>query len=149
MFNVMWRCWMMDNLFNSDSDRKLIEQLELATRDLSWLSEAEYPFEVIYWQDISEINANTLLQRYNYPPETKIVIQTLPLFFARVTEMQDWHNQTEQTEVKQYQALVALIVENLRSPQVYLLGEIEIDAYILGKTTDNAIAGIATKIVAT
>ncbi|MEM8676879.1 MAG: nuclease A inhibitor family protein [Cyanobacteria bacterium P01_G01_bin.67] len=139
----------MDNSSNSELERELIEQLELATKDLFWLSEAEYPVQVIYWQNANDFNLNMLLQRYNYPPGTKIVIQELASFFATATTAQEWHNQTEQTEVKKYRDLLALLRKNLLNIKVYLLGEIEIDACIVGRTKHNEIAGVTTKIIST
>jgi hypothetical protein len=41
------------------------------------------------------------------------------------------------------------MTENLTDLKVYLLGEVEIAAYILGTTPHQAIAGITTFIVAT
>jgi hypothetical protein len=90
-----------------------------------------------------------LMQHYNYPPETKIVIQEFNSFFASATKSETWHNEEEQAEVKKYQALTNFLSANLTDLRVYLLGEIEIDVYILGKTKHKAIAGLTTKIVAT
>jgi hypothetical protein len=130
-------------------DRELIKQLELATKDLLWFSEAEYPIQVIYWHDAANFTQNTLLQQYDYPPDTKITMQEFAAFFASATKQEVWHNEAEQTQVARYQALVELMAENLKDIKVYLLGDIEIAAYILGTTEHLAIAGLATRIVAT
>ncbi len=135
----------------SDSlpDQELIQQLESAIADLLWLSEAEYPFQIFYWQDAANFNQNSLLQDHNYSPELKIAIQEFQSFFASVTEEQQWHNAKEKAEIKRYRTLVKLMTENLTDIRVYLLGEVEIDVYILGETPNKAIAGLTTKIVAT
>jgi predicted peptidase len=130
-------------------DRELIKQLELATADLLWFSEAEYPIQVVYWHDADNFNQNTLLQQHHYPPDIKIAMPEFHSFFAVATKQETWHNEAEQAQVVRYQTLVDLMTNNLTDIKVYLLGDIEIDAYILGKTQHMAIAGIATQIVAT
>ncbi|MGF1589740.1 MAG: nuclease A inhibitor family protein [Pleurocapsa sp.] len=134
---------------DSLADQALIQKLELAIASLLWPSEAEYPFQVYYWQDAAKFNQNALLQHHNHSPELKIAIQEFPSFFASVTEEQTWHNEEEKAEIKRYQTLVDLMTKNLTDIRVYLLGEVEIDVYILGETPHKAIAGLTTKIVAT
>lgn len=141
---------MIDNISNSSSipDRELVTQLESASQDLLWSSEAEYPLEVFYWHN-NNFDEHTLLKLRNYPAKTKVAIQEFSSFFDSVTKLQSWHNEAEQLEVKKYQAIANLIAENLTDVRVYLLGEVEIDVYILGKTKHRAIAGLTTKIVQT
>ena len=140
---------MANNIDPSDSisDHKLIQKLETATEDLFWFSESEYPFKVFYWGNL-DFSIEALLQRYNYSPETKIVVKDWQSFFANAIEEKDWYNETEIAETKRYQDLVNLIRQNLKNIRVYLLGEVEIDVYILGETP-KAIAGLTTKIIAT
>jgi hypothetical protein len=130
-------------------DRELIRQLELATNDLLWFSEAEYPIHVVYWHDANNFAQDTLLKQFNYPPDTKIAMQEFAAFFATATKQEAWHNEAEQAQVLRYQALVNLMAENLKDIKAYLLGDVEIAAYILGTTEDLAIAGLSTQIVAT
>lgn len=143
---------MASNTVDSSSsipDREFIVQLEQAVKNLLWISEAEYPFQVVYWHDASSFSEDNLLQQSNYSLETKIAIQEFQAFFWSATKQETWHNEAEQAEAKRYQALVELMAANLKDIRVYLLGEIEIDAYILGETEHNASAGLATKIVST
>lgn len=140
---------MANNIDPSDSisDHKLIQEIETATEDLFWFSESEYPFKVFYWQN-ADFSIDALLQRYNYPPETKIVVKDWQSFFASAIKQEDWHNEAEIAETKRYQNLVSLMRQNLKNLRVYLLGEVEIDVYILGET-ESAIVGLTTKVVAT
>ncbi|MEY2855858.1 MAG: hypothetical protein RLZZ74_167 [Cyanobacteriota bacterium] len=134
---------------SNSPDQELIAQLELATKDLLWFSEAEYPIQVVYWHDANSFTQDTLLQQQQYSPETKITIQEFHSFFAVATKQETWHNEAEQADVVKYQNLVNLMTENLTDLKVYLLGEVEIAAYILGQTQNKAIAGLTTFIVAT
>jgi hypothetical protein len=134
---------------SNSPDQELITQLELATKDLLWFSEAEYPIQVVYWHDAASFTQDTLLQQQQCSPETKITIQEFHSFFAVPTKQETWHNEAEQAQVVKYQNLVRLMTENLSDLKVYLLGEVEIAAYILGTTPHQAIAGLSTFIVAT
>lgn len=130
-------------------DQELIAQLELATKDLLWFSEAEYPIQVVYWHDAASFTQDRLLQQQQYAPETQITIQEFHSFFAVATKQETWHNEGEQAQVVKYQHLVSLMTENLTDLKVYLLGEVEIAAYVLGTTPHQAIAGLTTVIIAT
>ena len=130
------------------SDRELVQKLELAIADLFWISEAEYPFELVYWQDIDCLNEAVLLQHCNYDPQTKIRMQDIEAFFAAATTEHEWQNEAEKAEVKRYQKLVSLLSNYLTEVRAYLIGEVEIEVYVLGKTKQ-AIAGLKTKMVAT
>ena len=130
-------------------DSKFIKELTIAVKDLLWISESEYPFQVVYWHDLEHFSQETLLQQNNYNPDTKVTIKELQSFFSSATKEQDWHNKEEHAEVQRYQLLVSLLENNLQNIQVYRVGEVEIDVYILGKTEHKAIAGLLTKIVET
>ena len=136
------------NSFGSISDRELVRELGLAIADLLWTSEAEYPFEIVYWQDADRLNEVTLLQHFNYAPQTKIGTQDIKTFFAATTTEKEWHDEVERIEVKRYQKLVNLLSNYLTNVRVYSIGEVEIDVYILGET-ERAIVGLMTKAIAT
>lgn len=138
-----------DNYIEDNGDRCLVEQLHQTTRGLLCKSESDYPFRIIYWDDVDNLNAAALLQKCNLDLSTNIATQTVKSFFARATQEQDWHQAVEKAEVKRYQNLVNLLKEHLQDLQVYRIGEIEIDIYVLGKTASGAIAGLSTKVVET
>jgi len=130
-------------------DRLLLQQLQAATHDLFWFSEAEYPWHTYYWQDGAIFSESTLLQQHGYPATTKTAIQELNSFFAIATKPESWHNEIEQAEVRRYQTLVELLRASLNNPRVYLVGEAELDVYVLGETEHQAIAGLITKAIIT
>ena len=136
------------NSSGSISDRELVRELEFAIADLLWTSEAKYPFEIVYWQDADLFGEATLLQHFNYAPQTKIRTQDIETFFAVATTEEEWHDEVERAEVKRYRKLVNLLSDYLTNVRVYSIGEVEIDVYILGET-ERAIAGLMTKAIAT
>ena len=42
------------------NDTELINQLKQASEDLLWLSESDYPFETVYWENVDDINTKLL-----------------------------------------------------------------------------------------
>lgn len=128
--------------------RSLSEQLAVAVVDLVWLSEADYAFEVIDWQ-IESINPVILLKQIDRSENTLVEVVELEVFFATATQERDWYDESELETVKRYRYLVEILKANLQEVAVYRVGEIEIEVYILGKTSNGAIAGLKTKVVET
>jgi hypothetical protein len=70
-------------------------------------------------------------------------------FFAIATQEEDWHDEEERETVKLFQNLVSVLKQNLSQLQVYRVGNIEIDVYIVGVTDGGGLAGLSTKLVET
>ena len=130
-------------------DREIIQQLQQASQGLLWLSESDYPFEIVYWQEKNLIIEEKLIQNSNNNSDKTIETITLESFLKSATRERDWHDRAEKEEVSRYQTLVKLLQEKLTDVKVYRVGEIEIDVYILGKTESGAICGLSTKVVET
>ena len=137
----------MDN--NNIDDRKLLAELSQACNGLMWLSESDYPWQVIDWQNENEIDRQTLLQHYEYHPQTRVSTKTLNSFFQNATTEQEWHDEIERAEVKRYQNLYRWLENNLKDIQVFLVGEVEVDVYVLGRLSNNRISGLSTKMIQT
>lgn len=137
------------NIDSNLSDDRLLSRLETVCLGLLWMSEADFPWKVVYWQHTHDLNSQILLARCNYNPDLKIKTTTLESFFAPATTEQEWHGDIEKAFTQRYQTLEKLLQKNLQDIQVYLVGEVEIDVYVLGKSYENTIIGISTKIVAT
>ena len=130
-------------------DHAIIEQLQQASQGLLWLSESDYPFEIVYWPEKNPTIKQKLLQDDHNESDKTFETITLEKFFKLATCKQDWQNQTEKEEVDRYQTLVQLLQEKLTDVTVYRVGKVEIDIYILGKTESGAICGLSTKVVET
>ena len=125
------------------------DQLKEASEGLLWMSESEYPFEVFTWDKADTFTPTLVLKRAGYPPDTPVEVVGVDAFFAPATTEEDWHNEDEKAQVKRYQNLVTTLKQNLKDIQVYRVGEVEIDAYIVGKTPAGTVAGLSTKAVQT
>jgi hypothetical protein len=142
----------MNNSNSTNSDRSTItEILRSASADLLFLSESESPFEVFLWElpADAQIAPEMIIDRTGVPIDTLIEFTDLTSFFAVATTPQDWHGAAEIEMVNRYQNLVRVLQENLTDIQVVRVGEINIDVYIVGKTSDGNLAGLKTNVVET
>lgn len=129
----------------------LLNQLQAATQGLLWMSESDYPFEVVHWQEPTNMpmTKDRLLQLTDHPPETPIDQVDLETFFSTATQPVSWFGAEEQAQVSQYQRLVELLKQHLKHPIVYRVGSINLDLYILGQTETGEWVGLKTKAVET
>ncbi len=133
----------------SMTNQEIIEQLKAASRDLVFLSESDYPFDVFLWEGMTSVTSEKVLKQTEHPQDTAVEIVPFDSFFKRVTTVEDWQSPEEQETAKKYQALVLTLKTNLSNLQVYRLGTIEINVYILGQTSTGDSAGLSTLVVET
>jgi hypothetical protein len=124
-------------------------QLKQASNGLLYLSESDAPFEVIHWPAQGELTSPKLLQLTGHPPDAPVELRTVDDFFAIATVEEDWHDQDERETVERFHNLVSILKQNLSQLQVYRVGSIDIDAYIVGVTDGGEWAGLSTKLVET
>ena len=127
----------------------IASQLQEASNGLLFLSETDAPFEVISWPKQEDLTPAKLLQVTNHPPNTPVELRTVDEFFAISTQEEDWHDQEERETVKRFQSLVSVLKQNLSNIQVYRVGSVSIDAYIVGVTDGGDWAGLCIKLVET
>ncbi|MEG5238571.1 nuclease A inhibitor family protein [Microcoleus sp. AT9b-C3] len=124
-------------------------KLKQASEGLFFLSETDAPFEVISWQAQGELTQAKLLQLVEHPPDALIEVVSVEDFFEVSTQEEDWHEQDERETAKRFQNLVSVLKQNLLQLQVYQVGSVSIDAYIVGVTPGGDWAGLSTKLVET
>ncbi len=122
--------------------------LKTASADLRFMSESDYPFELVLWSAAREATPENLLQHMGKPPGTLVKVVDLDSFFSSATQEQDWYGAEEKATVTKYRNLVETIKNNLTDVKVFRIGEIEIDVYIVGKV-DAGLVGLKTKVVET
>ena len=127
----------------------IADQLQQASKGLLFLSESDAPFEVIHWPAQGELTPPKLLQLTGHPPDAPVELRTVDDFFAIATQEEDWHDEEEREIVKRFQHLVSVLKQNLSNIQVYRVGSIEIDAYIVGVTPSGNWMGLSTQLVET
>ncbi|MCC5637525.1 nuclease A inhibitor family protein [Nostoc sp. CHAB 5844] len=129
----------------------LTQKLQQTSHGLLMMSESEYPFEVVFWPSQAQepLTNEKLLQLTTHPPETPIETVELDYFFRNCAEEKEWHDEIQKQDVQKFQTLIKTLKDNLTDIKVYRLGTIDIDVYIIGKTSSGDLAGISTKVVET
>jgi hypothetical protein len=134
----------------NDEISALIARLQDATTGLLWTSEIDAPLEVIHWSpSVLELTPEQLLKLTHHPLATPVKRMAVDTFFAGATEEQDWFGEEERVIAEQYRNLVAILKQSLSNLQVYRVGEVNIDLYILGQTESGDWVGLATQAVET
>jgi hypothetical protein len=123
---------------------EIIIQLKQATTDLLWLSESDYPFEIVTWDKGIELTPVALFKDTG-------AVETISLadFFAPALIVEDWYEAEELATVDRYKLLLQTIESNLTELQVFRISSVEIDVYIIGKTPDGDVVGLKTTVVET
>lgn len=127
---------------------EIIDRLKQATTDLLWSSESDYPFEIVSWELGIELTPTDLFSNIY---DTDLAIESIPLtdLFEPVLTIEDWYEDAELALVNRYTNLLDSINTNLSEVQVFRVGEVEIDIYIIGKTPTGDIIGLKTLSIET
>jgi len=124
--------------------------LEAASRDLSYLSESDEPFEVVQWKapqsDPSLAQVCRLLGQGDCDAAGEMPLEE---FFRDLVCDQDWHGPEEKAEVEKYRRLLAVIKERLSGTRVFKIGRIEVGIFIIGRAQDGNWVGLKTKAIET
>ena len=127
------------------------KKIKSLSQDLLWMSESDYPFDTFTWsnQEVKEVNEQNLLQKTHHSLDAPVKIIDMEKFFGRATDEKDWYDSEERETAKKYQALVETLKQNLDNIQVYKIGDVEIDVYIVGQLKSGDWVGLSTKAVET
>lgn len=131
------------------SDEEIIEELKHLTAGLLFMSESDYPFEVVYWKELSEISPEYLRGLTGEKEDTPVETVGVDQFFRVVLSEESWRTEESLREAKQYQRLVQVLKDNLEGLTVYRVGQINIPVYIVGRAASGNWLGISTRVVET
>ncbi|MFB2771946.1 nuclease A inhibitor family protein [Pelatocladus sp. BLCC-F211] len=133
------------------SNAEVAAKLKEAADSLLMPSESEYPFESVHWQIAQQkpLTPNQILEFTNHSLDVPVEVVDVDYFFRNIAVEQEWHDNQQKENVKKYKKLVETIKSNLSDVQVYRVGTINIDVYIVGKTQSGNLAGLSTKLVET
>ncbi|MBD2246773.1 nuclease A inhibitor family protein [Nostoc sp. FACHB-888] len=127
---------------------EIVEKLKEASTGLLMMSESDYPFDVVQWEGAAPATQEKILQLTG-SQDQPVEIVDLDYLFRNCAFEQEWHNELQKKDVKKFQTLVQTLKDNLSDISVYRVGQINIDAYIIGQTKDGDLAGVVTKLVET
>jgi hypothetical protein len=129
--------------------RAVVRELERAAAGLLYMSEADFPLEVIHFPAGRGPPSAAAVARATGHLAGTAAEQTLESFFAIAINAQPWHTPVEQESVRRFRALLQILRSQLRHARVFRFGALDIDAYVVGVTSAGDWAGLCTHLVQT
>lgn len=126
--------------------KEITDRLSTLSKDLLFPSESEYPLEPFTWESAT-LSPETILERSQKTSDTAIESVTLEDFFAQVTADQDWYDDEDRAIAQRFRDLQAAIA-TLENVQVFKVGTVEIDIYIVGAIGPDLV-GLKTTVIET
>lgn len=131
------------------SDEQILAELKEAIDGLLWMSESDYPFEVIYLKGKTEPSHQQLCEMAGVDKDSPVEARSIEDFFRVAISEPEWKRGEALILAKRHQSLVKLLQENLRDIRVYRVGEINIPIFILGKVPWGNWIGLSTRVIET
>lgn len=126
--------------------KEITDRLTKLSEGLLFPSESEYLLETIVWESAT-LTTETILSRSDKPVDTPIEEIALVDFFAPVVTDEDWFEDDDRATAQRFRDLQAAIA-TLDNVQVFRLGKIEIDVYIVGVIGPDLV-GLKTTVIET
>jgi hypothetical protein len=125
-----------------------LEKIKAAADGLLFMSESDYPFELIELSNNSSIESQ-LLQLSGKDASTAIEKQTLEYFFRNSVTSYPTDDAVQKQTIQRFQNLKNIIEQTLKDIEVYRIGSVQIDAFIIGQLSDGTYGGLKTKLIET
>lgn len=136
---------------DSTGTADLLPQLRAASEGLYFISETDYPFEVVHLpdvQDSADLPA-ALTEQAEVADNAAVDMVELPYFFRNMTREEPDAGEEEQNTARRFRELQAFLKQHLQEVKVYRIGRRRIQAYILGRTATGDFVGLKTMLVET
>lgn len=126
-----------------------LQKIKDAAAGLLYLSESDYPFEAVHIQADASSLGDHLLAHSGKPKGTQVETLSLEYFFRNMVKVYPGATPEQQHTAQRFQYLQQVLQEELTDINVYRIGNIQIDAFIIGKLKDGNYGGLRTKLVET
>lgn len=131
------------------TDEQIIEELKRVTEKLLFMSEADYPFEVVRLESRAELSPQSLHEISGWPEDAPVKSISAEDFFRVAMSEPEWKREDQLTLARRYQALFRLLTENLSELRVHKIGSINMAVLILGRSPEGNWLGLSTRVVET
>ncbi len=126
---------------------EISDRLSLLSKGLLFPSESEYPLEPFIWEKTT-LSIKEILIRSGKNCDTPIATLTLEDFFAPVVTEENWFDTQDREIAHRFRDLKRAIASNLENVQVFRVGKVEIEVYIVG-TINSDLVGLKTTVIET
>jgi hypothetical protein len=131
------------------SDEQLCGELREATRGLLFMSESDYPFEVVRWEGLEAVSPEHLRGVSGQGATAPVEERTIADFFRVAAGEPEWKDEAQRLVARRYQQLARLLEANLAEVKVYRVGAINIGVYVVGRSKEGSWLGLSTRVVET
>lgn len=126
-----------------------LQKLKEASEGLLYLSEADYPFEIVQLEEPVGDLRGALLSLTGKEPGTPIERVDLNHFLRNQVRVYPESTPGQQARAQRFQRLQQVLQQELSGVEVYRIGEIDIDAFIVGRDKNGKWAGLRTRLIET
>jgi hypothetical protein len=127
----------------------LLQQLEQAAQGLWFISESESPLEPFSLPPGTSLENETEFLVAIDNPGQPVEQITLPYFFRNMVRTGPEQEPAQQTIAQRFIALQQWLETNLQEVRVYRVGQIQVQAYVVGKTPEGTWLGLKTTLIET
>ncbi|HKS29891.1 MAG TPA: nuclease A inhibitor family protein [Pyrinomonadaceae bacterium] len=131
------------------TDEQIIEELKKASEGLMFMSEADYPFEVVRLEGGAEPVEQRLRELSGAASDAPVESASLDELFRAAVSEPEWKKGEELATARRFQSLVRLLKENLTDARAYRIGKVNMAVFILGKSAGGNWLGLSTRVVET
>jgi hypothetical protein len=131
------------------NDEEMQSELRELTRGMLFMSESDYPLEVVRWEGVEELTPEHLRRTAGVDPDSPVEERAVADFFRVAAGEQEWKGAAELASARKYQSLVRLLEDNLRDVRVYRVGAVNIGVYVVGRSVEGNWLGVSTRVVET
>lgn len=129
---------------------QVIAALQQAVAGLLYSTESDEPWEVFQWPACpSPVTPEEVLTRSGHPAGTAVTQQSVEDFFRNLTQDKDWYGEEERKVMQRYRDLLTTLQQCLPDAQVFRVGKVRVEVYLVGRLSDGGCAGIKTVAVET
>ena len=131
---------------------ELDAQLATAANGLLWPSESDYPVVVFHPTAATATAPLTDAEFRSIAHVTSDALVEMPAYATVMdprTEVADWMDEGQIATAKQFQVLRASLEKNLTQLQVFRVGRISIDVYVVGRDACGELVGVKSTVIET
>ena len=138
------------NKFSSEKQAKdLLKKIKKATENLYYISETDSEILPFLGKPVADISKAEIFNQTGIYDNPNFEERDFAQFFERLIKIQNWFGEQEVETARRFAKLKDLLEQNLVNLKVFKIGSIELDIYVVGKTSENILMGIKTKSVET
>lgn len=125
--------------------------LAAAASGLMFISESDYPLEPVALAAPAGLVsvASVLLQHLGLPADTPVQEQDLAYFLRNHTRQAPVFSQEKLERAQRFGHLQQVLEQELRDIKVYRVGNIQVQAFILGRDARGQLSGLKTTLIET